>query len=45
MEECTYFMHIHNLKTVDPPIPQYRDGARRIFTDQADIACTKREAP
>ena len=22
-----------------------RDGARRVFTDQADIACTKREAP
>ena len=22
-----------------------RDGARRVFTNQADIACTKREAP
>ena len=22
---------------------QCRDGARRVFTDQADIACTKRE--
>ena len=22
-----------------------RDGARRVFTDQAGIACTKREAP
>ena len=22
-----------------------RDGARRVFTDQANIACTKREAP
>ena len=25
--------------------PQCRDRTRRIFTDQADIACTKREAP
>ena len=24
---------------------QCRDGARRVFTDQADIARTKREAP
>ena len=24
---------------------QCRDGARRVFTGQADIACTKREAP
>ena len=24
---------------------QYRDGARRVFTDQAGIICTKREAP
>ena len=32
---------------IDPRIPiiQYRDGARRVFTDQADIACTKREIP
>ncbi|CAN0231465.1 unnamed protein product [Laminaria digitata] len=26
------------------PGRQRRDGARRVFTDQADIACTKREA-
>ena len=26
-------------------IPTCRDGARRVFTDQADIAFTKREAP
>ena len=24
---------------------QSRDGACRVFTDQANIACTKREAP
>ena len=30
----------------DPPIPLHcRDGARQVFTDQADIACIKREAP
>ena len=30
---------------VDPRFLQCRDGARRSFTDQAGIACTKREAP
>ena len=30
-----------------PSHPYYlcRDGARRIFTNQADIACTKRKVP
>ena len=27
------------------PDVQCRDGARRVFTDRADSACTKREAP
>ena len=32
--------------TVDPRMPlQCRDGTCRVFTYQADIACTKREAP
>ena len=35
--------------TIDPRIPKMpakcRDRVRRVFTDQADIACTKREAP
>ena len=29
----------------DPRTLQYRGGARRVFADQADKACTKREAP
>ena len=27
------------------PYEQRRDGARRVFTDQAGIACTKRKSP
>ena len=30
--------------TIDLRIIQCRAGARRVFPDQADIACTKREA-
>ena len=32
---------------IDPRIPILccRDGARRVFTDRADIVCTKREEP
>ena len=31
--------------TIDPRTPKLWGGdARRVFTDQADIACTKREA-
>ena len=37
---------IYSRMTIDPRIPaQCRDGVRRVSTDQADIACTKREAP
>ena len=48
------FMHGRSRMAVDPRIPtmprrstsdfhlQCRDGARRVFTDQATIACTKR---
>ena len=40
-------MHGRSRMAVDPGIPtQCRDGVRRVFTDQADIACTtKSEAP
>ena len=33
--------------TIKPSLasPQCRDGARRVFTDTADIACIKRNAP
>ena len=37
--------HDRSRMTIDPCILQCRDGARRVFTDQADIACNKREAP
>ena len=38
-------MHGRNRMTIDPRVPTMRKGARRVFTDQADIACTEREAP
>ena len=40
-------MRGRNRMTINPRIPtvQCRDGARRVFTNQADIACPKREAP
>ena len=39
------FVHSGSPTTVDPGIPLLcRDGARRCFANQADIACTKREA-
>ena len=31
--------------TIDPRTPTMPGGARRVFTDQAGIVCTKREAP
>ena len=45
---CTQFMHIYSrsrasIKTLASL--QYRDGTRPVFTDQAGIACTTREAP
>ena len=42
----TQFVHGRSRMTIDPRIPVLcRDGARRLFTKQADIPCTKREAP
>ena len=40
-------MHGRIHKTIDPRTPplRRRGGARRVFTDQADTECTKREAP
>ena len=45
---CAYFMHSRSLTAIDGyglSYP-YNSGTRvrRVFTDQADIACTKREA-
>ena len=43
---CTQFVHGRrrvNLETLTSLL--CRDGARRVFTDQTGIACTKREAP
>ena len=31
--------------SIYPRIPATSDGARRVFADQAGIACTEREAP
>ena len=39
------FMHGRSRMTKDPRIPAMPGRARRVFTDQADIASTKREAP
>ena len=38
-------MNSRSLETIDPrtPMIECRDGARQVFTDQADIACTKRD--
>ena len=42
-EGCTNSMQNRSRMTLASR--RCRDGARRVFTDQADIACTKREAP
>ena len=43
---CTHVMHRRNRMIIDPRIPTMPGGgARRVFTDHADIVCTKREAP
>ena len=43
---CTHFIHTRSLKSIDPLASlQCRDGTRRVFTEQVDIARTKREAP
>ena len=37
-------MHGRSRTTIDPRTPvQCRDGARRVFTDQADIACCTKQ--
>ena len=40
-ERCTHVMHGRSLMTVDRR-PSHPYNMRQIFTDQADIACTKR---
>ena len=44
-EGCIHVMHDRSRMTIDPRIPTCRDGVRGVCTDQADIACNKREAP
>ena len=39
---CTQVAHGRSRMTIDLLC---RDGAHRVFTNQADIACNKREAP
>ena len=36
---------LHRLSRNTIAYPQCRDGACRLITDQADIACARREAP
>ena len=38
-------IHERSRMTVGPRVPTTLYGTRRVFTDQADIACTKREDP
>ena len=38
-------MHGCSLTTIDPRIPTISGRSTRGFTDEAGIACTKREAP
>ena len=40
---CTQLVHGRSRMTIDSRMCW--DGERRVFTNQADIACTKREAP
>ena len=43
---CTQFVHGRSRMTRGPRIPAMgRDGARRVFTNQAVTACAKSEAP
>ena len=44
---CTHVMHGRSRMTLDPRIPTMPgwNGARGVFTDQADIASAKSEAP
>ena len=42
---CTHVIHGGSRRTVDPSHPyRCRDGTRRVFADQAGVACTNREA-
>ena len=38
-------MHGRSCMTIDPGVPTLPARSTSGFTDQADIACTKREAP
>ena len=42
---CIHVMHDRSRMTTGIVSLQCRDGVRRGFTDQADIACTKLETP
>ena len=42
---CTHVMHGRSRMTIDPRIPTMPGRNTSGFTDQADIACTKREVP
>ena len=44
-EGCTHVMHGRSRMTVDPRIPTMPGQSTSGFTDQADIASNKREAP
>ena len=39
------FVHQRSRMVIDPRIPTMPGGSSSSFTNQADIACTKREAP
>ena len=43
--ESAKFMLVRGYRAIDPCFPSMPDGVRRAFADQADIACTEREAP
>ena len=44
-EVYSIFMHGLSRMTIDPRIPYLPGRSMSGFIDQADIACTKREAP
>ena len=41
----TQFVHGRSCMTIDPRIPTMPGRSTLVFTNQADIACAKREAP
>ena len=42
---CTQFVHGRSPMTIGPRIPTMPGRSTSGFTNQADIACTKRQAP